>query len=83
MRGVGEGARARRARDGVLECIVLGGLAGARMARRLDPGADAAVLPLDGEEMPKPPLRLVEDVGDAVRVLGDRELSVAEVSGAH
>ena len=52
------------------------------MARAFDPGADAAVGLLSGEEVAEPPRRLVEDVGDAVAALGDGELRVGEVPGA-
>ena len=53
------------------------------MPSRLDPRADAAVLLLGLKEMAQPPFRLVEDVRDSVCVLGDCELSVAEIAGLH
>ena len=53
------------------------------MPHALDPRAHAAVLLLAGEQVAQAPFRLVEDVGDAVRVLGDRELAVAEVPRTH
>ena len=81
--GVGERTRPRRARERVRHRVARGVAAGHGMARRLDPRADAAVRLLARAQVPEPPLRLVEDVGDAVRAFGDRELPVAEVAGPH
>ena len=83
MSGVREGAAARRARDCIAHRVALRNVPGAGMSRGLYPRANASVLLLHGKEVPEPPLRLVENVGDAVRVLRNRKLSVREVPWLH
>ena len=83
MSSVHERTAPRRPRKRVAHRVLLGHVARLGMSRRFNPGSHAAILLLSRQQMAKSPFRLVEDIRNAVGVLRNRQLSVAEVLRTH